>query len=442
MTEKTGIRITELTEDFQVIQRDEDGYGRAILKGSLEGIKFSGDVEVRVEREDDGTPTMGWERAEINGNEWSIELRIPEGGLYRIIARILRNRIKTLYHIGVGDIYVTMGQSNMTGYGKGVTFDPPTLGVHSFANNGHWRIAVQPLADEVGMIYAHPEGWSGSSPALSFARMLYNRLNIPIGIVPAAVGGSNLASWQPSAEGSNYREMMRRLDNAGKIKGIVWSQGCADANKWEAETYFDRFKTAVEEWRRDLGNVPVLTVQLNSWTNPEHQEVDKYWGMVRDAQRRAAFEIDGVSVVPSYDLPLSDGIHNAAESTVIIGERLANAALRHVYGKVGLIAPSIIGAASADSKTVVVYFKDAESLYAYEMMEGFNIEDENGLIGCTGAQGMGGNIVLTLEREYTLPAKLHYAWKCRTPGYSARNYWGYPALACYGIEIDEKVWED
>lgn len=117
----------------------------------------------------------------INGTEWSSRLRLPEGGLYRVEACMHKEnarcdwspRIRCVRHIGVGDLYLITGQSNMAGYGKDVAYDPPCLGVHLYANNGKWDIASHLLNDSVDTIYPeNKDTKSYTSPALSFGRRL------------------------------------------------------------------------------------------------------------------------------------------------------------------------------------------------------------------------------------------------------------------------------
>lgn len=61
-------------------------------------------------------------------------------------------------------------------------------------------------------------------------------------------------------------------------------------------------------------------MQLNRQINGMN---DDCWGMVRDAQARAAREIPGVSVLTTSNLSLCDDIHNTAHANVALGEKLA-----------------------------------------------------------------------------------------------------------------------
>ncbi|MBE6570412.1 MAG: sialate O-acetylesterase [Ruminococcaceae bacterium] len=423
--------------DFRIYQRDDDGYARIVFDGELpEELADDCVISARIFREEDNLLIAENIPGTVAGRKWTVTLTVPEGGLYRIEAMSHLGVMQCVHHIGVGDIYVTCGQSNMTGYGKDNAYDPPTLGVHMLANTGTWRIATHPIAAAVGSVYGFPEADTGTSPALSFARRLKEKLGVPIGIIPTAVGGTALAAWNPDEGGECCREMYKRLDAIGKFKGFLWYQGCSDVDGYKAPTYFDRFARMISLWREKYGHCPVLTVQLNRWTGDPDVDCSKWWGIVRDAQRRAMLELEDVITVPSLDLPLTDGIHNSSGANVIIGERLANAALHSVYHKVGQMAPAVIGAEVVDDTHVRVKLSAGHQVYAMDhLAEGMCVEDENGMIECGKAIAEKDCLVVDTVRPYTLPAAFHYAWGNRTLLFPARDYNGMPLLSCYGIEI-------
>ena len=437
--------MTELM-DFQILQRADDGYAHVIFGGIYDGEIFADTcIEARIVREDDNLNVIYWTPCIITGQKWSVELDIPEGGLYRLEACIKshdpawRERIKCLYHIGVGDIYVMVGQSNMAGYGRDNAFDPPSLGVHALANNGRWCIATHPLADSIDSDFGHPENATGTSPALSFARRLKERLGVPIGIVMAAVGGTSLAAWHPQQDSNCYEEMCRRLELIGGFKGFVWYQGCADANRNDAVNYFERFSNMVDLWRERYGNLPLLTVQLNRWTGMNSGENDRWWGMICDAQRRAALELQDVYVVPSMDLSVTDGIHNSSGANVIIGERLANVALACIYKKCGQTSAFVLGAEKVDDTHVLVHLTPDHHIVAMDNLAiGMNVEDETGILTCHEAQPVPDGLVVSTSRPYQLPAKFHYAWRTKPPVFVVRDIFDMPLLSCYGVEIEPK----
>lgn len=436
--------------DYMIIQRDEDGFGRGVFAGTFE----PGDgmtVAVRVMREDDNQMIVPWCECETSGSEWKINLTIPEGGLYRIEARRAGqgaspsdNRydwcdlIACANHIGVGDIFIMAGQSNMSGYGKDPAFDPPQLGVHLFDNAGRWGIAAHPLNSVPDPIYSNNDSSSGTSPGLSFGRIMQKNLNIPIGLVAAARGGSSLEDWNPAHDDDPYLyyALREKLKTVGKIKAMIWYQGCNDAcNIEEASVYLEKFKQTVSLWRSEFGYFPVVTCQINRHAYKDSGD-DRFWGMVREAQRLAAAEIDGVFVIPTIDMPTIDGIHNTSAACVAIGERLASTMLKGVYGLHGALAPSVKSVRKIESNKVLLTFYSEHMLRTMDdLADGINVEDEDGMINCTKITVCPEGAVVTCEREIKGNAKFHAYWKRNVPSFFLRDIYGMPMLACYGVEI-------
>ena len=127
--------------------------------------------------------------------------------------------------------------------------------------------------------------------------------------------------WNPK-DGDLYQNMIDKIhQTGGHYAGILWYQGCSDTNPEPAAQYFEHFRDYVEAVRAELGyQIPVFTMQLNRQINGIN---DECWGMVRDAQAKAAEKIPGVSILTTTNLSLCDGIHNTAQANVALGEKLA-----------------------------------------------------------------------------------------------------------------------
>jgi len=432
--------MTELM-DYQIIQRGVDGYADVSFSGTYEkALKEGHKIVARVVREDDNLNVVFWTPCAYDGHTWSVDLRVPEGGLYRFEAAVQDNeynfwidKIKCVYHVGVGDIYIATGQSNMTGYGRDTAYDPPTLGVHAFRNNGRWDVATHPLADGLGGLFGDSQNATGTSPALSFARRLKDRLGVPIGIIPAAVGATSLSQWSPEGSGEWFKAMCARIEYIGAYKGYIWLQGCSDTTESNAPTYLERFKRMLELWAEKLGRHPMITVQLNRYAG----ESNLYQGMVCDAQRRAALEIDDVFVVPSLELGITDGIHNSSGANVVIGERMANAALAGIYGKPGQTAAAVVSAERIDDTHLLLHINPGHHVACNDdNADGMHVEDASGLMECVKIKPAKDGVIVETVKPYTLPAKFHYAWDGHPPVCPARDYYDMPLLACYGVEIE------
>lgn len=438
--------------DFMIIQRGADGFGSAVFAGEYRWKDEA--VVARVVSEDNNLMVVPWQVCEVKDGEWRTELRIPQGGLYRVEARLAgelqtpqnngydwRELIACASHVGVGDVFVMAGQSNMSGYAKDPAYDPPELGVHMFDNSGHWTIAAHPMCSVPNPIYPNNDPASGVSPGLAFGKMMRRELGVPVGIVTASLGGSSLESWNPAEENPFlYHSMVSKLEEVGNFTAMLWYQGCNETTEdEEAQTYLEKFKQTVTLWREKFGDFSIVTCQLNrhAW---KEEDRDRNWGIVREAQRQAARVIPGVFVVPTVDMYTSDGIHNSSGACIIIGERMASALLKGHYGRPGVFAPNINHIKRLDSRTIMLTF-DNESEFMLRTMDdlasGLNIEDENGLMDCVKILAWDGGAKVIAERDIGKNAVFHAYWRREQPAFFIRDIYGMPMLACYGVKIED-----
>jgi hypothetical protein len=345
-----GIIIEKGPQPWAIIQQS-NGKASIELAGVWHTNESVDDAQAyaRVVREDSAETVAEWTPATMTeGKSWNVRLTdVPAGGLYRIETCLRTNgnrelewalRGDMIHHVGVGDLWIIAGQSNAAGYGKGPVNDPPEPGIHLFRNSNRWDLATHPFNDSTNTLHIENRETAnpGHSPFLAFARILKRETGYPIGLVQTALGGSPLLAWNPLEEGTLYRNMLNIVREAGgSAKGVVWYQGCSDCGPEQSATYAARFREMVEQWRKDLNDpvLPFATVQLNRCTMAAMEEEDRAWGLVREQQRIAAREIPHVTVVPAIDCPLSDQIHNSPAGNLLIGERMARAALASVYGR-------------------------------------------------------------------------------------------------------------
>lgn len=441
--------MTQPAVDYRIYQRKE-GSAQVCFAGTVpEEFAHFPYIYARAVREEDNLTVIFWTRCERTGSDWQIDLKLPQGGLYRLEACAMEvddhnfewsPRIKIVRHIGVGELFFLAGQSNMAGYGRDAAYDPSVLGVHLYGNNGKWEIAAHPLNDSIDTIYPeNKELPSASSPALSFGREVYKRLGVPVGLVQASLGGSPLSMWHPREGGTLYRAMIRRLDAVGEVGNVLWYQGCSDTELVNAEPYCRRFGEMIGLWRQKLGNVPIVTVQINRHAADAGLDLDRGWGLVREAQRQAAHIYENVVVVPATDLSLTDGIHNSSGSNVILGERMARAYLGRFFGQPAFAAPNLDKACKVDDTTIRLIFDDCNEITPMEgNASDFHAEDGSGLIPCVSVTKDGRNaLLLKTSRPFGFDAVIHGFWK-KTPGlYAPRDMHGMPMLAFYGVFVEE-----
>jgi hypothetical protein len=297
----------------------------------------------------------------------------------------------------VGDLWVLAGQSNMEGVGDLADVEPPHPRVHSFQSREQWAPAEEPLhwLGESPRAVHHaingqpmprstpprdPNRLKGSGLGLAFARALVEADGVPVGLIPAAHGGTSMQQWDPARKGqgggSLYGATLERVRAVGgKVAGILWYQGESDANPADAPLYTARMTDLVRSFRADLSRpaLPFYFVQLGPFVQDPSTEGVDGWNAVREAQRLLSRSLPDVGMASAIDLGLDDAIHIDTAGLRALGRRLARIALGHP-------APALAGAAwDRDLNRLRVSFANVEGcLQATGRPAGFSLRDAAG----------------------------------------------------------------
>ena len=413
-----GVILESGATDWQIFQQDDAGLATIPLTGryALKKDQNPGRVAVyvRLVREDGYeavTTGLNWQAATTRSDgAWTATLRdVPRGGLYRLETCLQLDdgpveggaRGDMVHHIGVGDVWLIAGQSNAAGYGKAPVEDGPELGVHAFTSDGRWKLATHPLADSTGTIFpANRENANAShSPWLAFARRLKQALGHPIGLIPASLGGSPVAAWDPQSNGVLFRNMLQYIAAAGTgVKGAVWYQGESDTGEAERAAYKQRFASFVAGLRRETNRprLPVITVQLNRCLGEDlDMSFHRNWEAMREIQRQLSHELENVHLISIFEAALSDGIHNDSLGNLRIAQRAATTALGAVYGRsITWRHPECVAVREVAPDQIELVFAPIEGRFNFDGRTGrnfpFAVRDVQGEVPVAG---------------YTLPAK-------------------------------------
>ena len=399
-------------EGDETILTSEEPYGKVkvMVWNSLEEMEpvytASSSPDITVAAENKSTGAVTSETVSANGT-FRAELKLGTG-LYDITVTGSGDPV-TFKDVGVGDIWVAAGQSNMTDMGA-VTdgFDPETddpivEGMHIiYPEDNTWQDMAHPAGEgrffKTGM---------RTSPVTSFARELTEKTGVPIGIVQSSVGGTNIYQWahgvRPGDANDGYLidAMKSCFDNmpSTDIKGIIWYQGCNDAiNETYAYSYAELEGEIFGQLRGFFGeDTPIITTQINDAKQDDNPSLGYYdaWSYVKDVQRRNPELFDNVYVVGTGAYDLGDTIHNSAESNLKVGDSWARAALNRVYGMedVDYLHPTVDTVKVKDAHTVEIAFKNVGD-------QGLYIRDDIKRLGITNGVY---NIQLgDLKKEFTV----------------------------------------
>lgn len=432
-----GLLMEKAPEDWQILQQ-ENGIATVRFSGTWNAPQAALDVGVksvrpviRVVEEASNYQVIPWVEVKSRiTNEtlwqgvWEAALRIPAGGPYRIEGGLDTRSVTGLRwmfrgdvrrHVGVGDLFVMAGQSNASGFAKDMAYDPPQMGVHLFRNCSRWDIAAHPVNEATGAgdVANLEMGNPGVSPYLSFGKHFSRLSGRPVGLIATAQGGQPISRWEKSTGGALFDRMLQQIAACGgKVAGILWYQGCSDTQKEQAERYLEKFRCLVEDTRQALGyQVPFFTFQINRSTEDDGGDG---WALVREAQRRAARELPGVTVLSTLHCGLSDSIHNDAVSNVMLGEKLARHCAGILCGGQAFYAPDIESAVLEGKELVLSFSHVADELELSRLPAdrcGFLVEAEGAPVPITAWRTEANRIILTLECDPQGDCTVSYAWE-------------------------------
>lgn len=289
--------------------------------------------------------------------KWKVKIQTPRaGGPYTITFNDGDKLI--IKNVLVGEVWICSGQSNMHRPMVGALNQPilHSNDILMHANNSQLRLfhvkmkpSFTPLDDCEG-------SWQLSSPlsagtfsavGFQFAKKMQELLKVPVGIIEASWGGTNITTWMnkkslqsfpqikiasrnpPSKNKTTclFNGMIHPIAGYG-IKGFIWYQG--EANRHRPSLYKDLMVAMVSEWREvwGMGLLPFYYVQIAPYQYPSGKLRDSV-PYVREAQALAMKEIPHSGMVVSMDVGGKHELHPPDKTT--IAKRLLYWALGDAY---------------------------------------------------------------------------------------------------------------
>ncbi len=228
------------------------------------------------------------------------------------------------------DLYLLVGQSNMAGRGIVEEQDKtPHSRVMMLSKDNLWVPAIDPLHFD--------KAAAGVGIGKTFGQIIAEATpGVTIGLIPCAVGGSPIDSWQPgvfypATKSHPWDDMAKRAAIAlksGTLKGILWHQGENDSNAKDAPVYAAKLIDLLKRLRTLLNapNVPFIAGQMGKFADapwsPEKIIVDK-------AHQDLASKVPHTAFVSAEGLNhKGDKVHFDSASFRELGKRYAEAYLK------------------------------------------------------------------------------------------------------------------
>lgn len=232
--------------------------------------------------------------------------------------RVLTTKKITITDVLVGDVYLVSGQSNVqwslkdSDYLEKDVDNAVSYDVRYFSQDT--STASKPITSTAnGKWFKVNKSDSGyvwySAVAFMVGSMLGKELhsmNVPLGIVYAAQGDTNIVNWMSkeyydgsiSTKNQHYNAMINPLDNA-KFSGVIWYQGCNNSAK--GIDYKGLLHKLFANWRELFNdeNLPFYVVQLPVYDGDQGNNFD--FSYVRESQFLATEEDENAYLIASCD---------------------------------------------------------------------------------------------------------------------------------------------
>lgn len=399
---------------------------------------------------------------------WELRLPVLEaGGPYTLRVQAASGR-REFTNVLVGEVWLCSGQSNMAFRVDQSVKEEVEASLQAAARRPAVRLFhMQPrwmtndvewgasVLDSLNRLqYFTSTQWTEcgeeevkrfSAIAFAFGKMLADSLQVPIGLINNAVGGSPTEAWidrktlefefpdvlydwkkndfvQGWVRGRGAKNIAKSahalqrhpyqpcyLYEAGiaplnrfPVQGFLWYQGESNAHNIEAHERLFRLlaKSWRAEWQEEL---PFYYVQLSSLNRPS-------WPWFRDSQRRLMAEVAPAGMAVCTDRGDSLDVHPRRKHEV--GERLALWALRQTYGHACVPSGPLFRSVEVRGGAAYVSFDYAEGLRSADgaALRTFEVAEQEDLFYPAHAEIVGGQVKVWSE-QVRRPRFVRYGWQ-------------------------------
>ena len=421
----SAVRLPALISDNMVLQQGRPApiWGWAD-KGEVVTVNL-GEQQYTTKAGDDG--------------RWKIELKkLKPGNVLEMIVKGSSGNSLTVKNILVGEVWICSGQSNMHwtfSKGHGVLNNETELANANYNDIRMFTVAKggtpEPAEDAKGAWLTINrenllvDGENGASVlAYFFGRELFQKLNIPVGLINTSVGGTPAEKWtkrealeaNPDLKALSGKGGSSTLYNAMiaplipyAIRGAIWYQG--ESNLDRAYQYRTLFPAMIANWRSEWkqGNFPFGFVQIAPYRykgqNPEN------YPELCEAQTMTLKSSPNTGMAVTADIGDVGNIHPKNKQEV--GRRLALWAMAKVYGKKQMVySGPLYKSMKIKGNQIVLNFDQRGSGLTSgdgKSLVEFTIAGADKAFVQAKAEIVGNTIVVSSDK-ITNPVAVRYAW--------------------------------
>lgn len=377
----------------------------------------------------------------LSDGSWKTTLKTAAaGGPYTLY--ILGNENCELKDVMLGEVWLCSGQSNMEWTPMyGIDKQDEEIAAANYPDIRFFHIpkrgADTPQNNcEASWATCTPDVMKNTSAvAYFFGRDLQKELNVPVGLIVSAWGGTaaevwvpeemvmnnpqirdvmpdNPNPWRPEKPGVLYNQMIHPIVPFG-LAGAIWYQG--ESNRDHPDSYGILMKTMIESWRKDFKkDLPFYMVQIAPFN---YNAGDNGAALVREHQEWVARTVPNTGMVAIPDCVADiNNIHPTDKQSV--GLRLANMALGKTYGRLatGFESPMFNGMTINKNKAVISFLHADKGLMCKDkQITGFRIAGADGVFEPAKAK-IKDNTVIVTSPQVKNPVAVQYCFDDATIG--------------------------
>lgn len=406
--------------------------------------------------------------ADDQGN-WQVKFpALKAGGPHTVILSSGSKRM-TLEEIYIGEVWLCVGQSNMDfplqsaiNGNDEMLIAQNSSDLHLLnrepvveTDNQSWNTST---LQEINRLQYFKGSWQPSDSvsakkfsavAYYFGQQLQKRLQVPVGLIQVAVGGSTTESWIDRYAMEQDPLLVNELTNWRKsdffmdwvkerantnlknstnpkqrhpydpaynfesgiaeittfpIKGVIWYQG--ESNTHNIELHETLFTQLVKSWRTQWGyEVPFYYVQLSSMNR-------ETWDSFRASQLELLKKIPQSGMAVSSDLGDPKDVHPKRKKEV--GERLGRLALHFTYQQKKIVpyGPMPGKAIRKKNKIVISFDYSTKKLKTanHQPLQGFELINDKGMVIQAVATIHNNKVIIPVPDGENIQA-VRYGWK-------------------------------
>ena len=305
-----------------IYQRDNNNY--ANVKVSIE-YSGTGEVSAKLYAGDKELgKTAVLTKGKGNTYEGSIA-NVPGGGWYTLIVNA-GSESKTVEKVGVGEVFITGGQSNSCNFGGEKTTAQSDLVSAYNPNTNTWQHCEDSQPSESGF----NTGNGGGSAWPSMGDALTQKTGVPVGFVSTGVGSAKIEELRTK----HYFAIKNAINDLKPYgyRAFLLHQGEADTDGTKREKYLASLQQLIAQTREDAGyNLNWCIAQVSyAWSNYNNT---KKMESMKETQR-AACNDETIFVGPTTDdlkgqYRHTDNLHLSKLGLIEHGKRWADV----VYNK-------------------------------------------------------------------------------------------------------------